>query len=130
MELNKNLFEKLANDAAKLPRMRINFDLRDSSEEQCQRMLNILLPGTFVAPHKHEDTSEVVVCIYGTVIERLYDNEGREVQKIEMQAGGKVPGVWIEKGMLHSLEAKDSMSVVFSCKAGMYDVNKSIFLKV
>lgn len=37
---------------------------------------------------------------------------------------------WIEKGMFHSLEAKDSMSVVFSCKAGMYDVNKSIFLKM
>ncbi len=67
MELNKYLFEKLAKDAAKLTRRRINFDLRDSSEEQCQRMLNILLPGTFVAPHKHEDISEVVVCIYGTV---------------------------------------------------------------
>lgn len=39
-------------------------------------MLNFLLPGTKSAIHRHTDTSELVVCIYGSAFERFHDKQG------------------------------------------------------
>ena len=41
-------------------------------------MLNVLLPGTKFAIHRHTDTSKIVVCIYGSTIERFYDEQSNE----------------------------------------------------
>ena len=35
----------------------------------------------------HLDTSEVVVCIYGSAIERFYDEQGDETEMVVMKAG-------------------------------------------
>ena len=86
-----------------------------------QRMMNVLLPGTKSAIHRHSNTSEVVVCIYGSAIERFYDEQGRETEMVVMTAGGDTPGVWIPAGTYHSLEATDCMSVIVEAKAGKYD---------
>ena len=111
MKLDKALFEKVALQAKQSPRLRMHFDLRDSADENGQRMMNVLLPGTKSPIHRHSNTSEVVVCIYGSAIERFYDEQGRETEMVVMTAGGDTPGVWIPVGTYHSLEATDCMSV-------------------
>ena len=120
MLLDKELFYKIAEEAAKSPRLRNNYDLRDSEDENGQRMLNVLLPGTKTPIHRHQDTSEVVVCIYGSAIERFYDADGIETEVVHMEAGSDTPGVVIEIGRFHSLEATDEMGVVCGVKAGKY----------
>lgn len=50
-------------------------------------MLNFLLPGTKSAILRHTNTSEVVVCIYGSAIERFYDKQGNEAERVVMKAG-------------------------------------------
>ena len=120
MLLDKELFYKIAEEAAKSPRLRKNYDLRDSEDENSQRMLNVLLPGTKTPIHRHQDTSEVVVCIYGSAIERFYDSEGNETEVVRLAAGSEIPGVVVEIGRFHSLEATDEMGVVCGMKAGKY----------
>lgn len=120
MLINKELFYKIAEEAAKSPRLRKNYDLRDSEDENGQRMLNVLLPGTKTPIHRHQDTSEVVVCIYGSAIERFYDSEGNETEVVRLAAGSEIPGVVVEIGRFHSLEATDEMGVVCGMKAGKY----------
>lgn len=44
MKLDKTLFEHIAAKAAESPRLRMHFDLRDSKEENGQRMLNVFYP--------------------------------------------------------------------------------------
>lgn len=83
-------------------------------------MLNILLPGSKTPIHKHQDSSEVVVCISGTIRERLYNSEGREIECVLLEAGSDCPGVTIEKNQFHSLEATDVHGVVLSVKSGNY----------
>lgn len=87
MRLNIALFEKLAIEAARLPRLRKNFYLRDSEDENGQRMQNVLLPDTRSAIHRHIDTSEVVICIYSSAIERFYDEHGNETEVVVMKGG-------------------------------------------
>lgn len=125
MLLNKELFIKIAEEAINSPRLRKNFDLRDSEDEKCQRMLNVLLPGTKTPIHRHQDTSEVVVCIYGSAIERFYDADGKETEVVHMKAGSDTPGVVVEIGRFHSLEATDEMGVVCGVKAGKYSSMQS-----
>ena len=120
MHLDKKLFEEIAAQASLSPRLRMNFDLRDSEDEGCQRMLNVLLPGTKTPIHRHQDTSEVVLCIYGSAIERIYDDEGNVIENVTMIAGGNTSGVVVEKGRFHSLEATNEMGVVCSMKSGNY----------
>lgn len=125
MKLDKQLFEQIAAMAAQSPRLRMHYDLRDSENEDGQRMLNVLLQGTKSAIHRHTDTSEVVVCIYGSAIERFYDEQGNETEMVVMKAGSETPGVWIEQGRYHSLEATDEMGVIFEAKAHRYEQGKT-----
>lgn len=125
MKLDKSLFDSIAAKAAQSPRLRMHYDLRDSGKEDGQRMLNVLLPGTKSAIHRHTDTSEVVVCIYGSAIERFYDEQGNETEMVVMKAGSETPGVWIEQGRYHSLEATGEMGVVFEAKAHRYETGKT-----
>ena len=83
-------------------------------------MLNVLLPGTKSAIHRHTDTSEVVVCIYGNAIERFYDDEGNETEVVVMTAGSDCPGVVVEQGRYHSLEANGELGVIMESKAHKY----------
>lgn len=121
MKLDKQLFEQIAVKAAASPRLRMHYDLRDSENENSQRMLNVLLPGTKSAIHCHTDTSEVVVCIYGSAKERFYDEEGNETEMVVMKAGSDIPGVCIEQGRYHSLEATDEIGVILEAKAHRYN---------
>lgn len=121
MKLDRELFERIAIQADKSPRLRMHYDLRDSENEDGQRMLNVLLPGSKSAIHRHSDTSEVVVCIYGSVIERFYDEEGKETEVVVMKAGSNISGVCIKQGRYHSLEATDEMGVIFEAKAHRFE---------
>lgn len=45
MVIDKVLLDSLTEKAKASPRLRVNFDLRDTPEDQSQRMLNPLSPG-------------------------------------------------------------------------------------
>ena len=65
MKLDKQLINKLFEEARNNPRLRHNFDLRTSAEDSSQRMLNALLPGTEVAVHKHPMSNENIILLVG-----------------------------------------------------------------
>ena len=73
MEINKELLDNLFEQAKENPRLRQNLDLRTSANDNSQRMLNALLPGTVVPIHRHEDTTETVVCLCGKLDEVIYE---------------------------------------------------------
>lgn len=63
MKLDKELIDNLFEQAKANPRLRQSFDLRTSSEDNSQRMLNALLSGTEVAIHKHPLSNENVILL-------------------------------------------------------------------
>ena len=63
--INEELLEDLRSKAQQSERKRMNFDLRTTPEDMSQRMLNCLEPGTQVPIHRHEDTTETIVCLKG-----------------------------------------------------------------
>lgn len=73
MLFDKHLLDNLLKRAAESPRLRVNYDLRNSSADTSQRMLNALAVGTEIPIHRHEATTETVVCLCGKLEEIVYE---------------------------------------------------------
>lgn len=144
MEFDKDFLGKLFEQATMNPRLRQSFDLRTSSADTSQRMLIALLPGTVVTIHRHEDTTESVICLCGKLdvvtFEEVvtYENsssdampmsmdaqdvtrkvEYREVQRIHLCPAEAKYGCQIPKGAWHTVEVIEP-SVIFEAKDGAY----------
>ena len=123
LEIVKGVLEDLFEQAKDSPRLRMNYDLRTSSADTSQRMLNALLPGTEVAIHRHEETAETVVCLCGRLEEMIYEEkENGSFQEISRHllcpSEGKY-GIQIPAGAWHTIQVLEP-SVIFEAKDGAY----------
>lgn len=82
MDFDKEFLGKLLEQAMENPRLRQNFDLRTSSADTSQRMLNALQPGTEVPIHRHEKTAETVICLVGKLEEIIYEEVNGYVHEV------------------------------------------------
>ena len=121
MTINNQLLSTLSSRAKVSSRLRQNYDLRNSEEDNSQRMLNALEPGTVMPIHRHRKSSETVVIVRGSLIERFYDEEGNITEEVLMVPGGENPVVQVEKGRWHSLECLEPNTVLFESKDGAYE---------
>ena len=125
MEFDKEFLDKLFEQAMENPRLRQNFDLRTSPADTSQRMLNALLPETKVPIHRHEDTTETVICLCGKLDEVIYEEVvSYEKDTDDFQKGVSVQnvakyGCQIPKGAWHTVEVIEP-SVIFEAKDGAY----------
>ena len=103
MEINDNLLAALHLRATASERKRMNYDLRTTAEDNSQRMLNALLPGTDVPIHRHPQSTETVVVLCGKLVEVIYDDGGREVERISLDPQAGEFGCVVPKGAWHTV---------------------------
>ena len=102
--------------------MRMNLDLRNSEDDGSQRMLNAIEPGSPERIHRHQHTSETVVCLRGKVVEEFYDELERIcTDSIVLTPDGPNVAVNIPAGQWHSIRAVESGSVVLAVKDGPWE---------
>jgi cupin fold WbuC family metalloprotein len=122
--IDQKLLDSLTAQAKASPKLRMNFDLRNSPTDQSQRMLNALEPGTVMPIHRHQNTSETVVMLRGKVKWLYYDNEGHLTESILVEANGDIHGIIVPIGQWHSLESLESGSVILETKDGPWEALK------
>ena len=142
MEINKELLENLLAEAKENPRLRQNFDLRTSFADTSQRMLNALQPQTEVPIHRHEKTSETVICLVGKLEEIVYDEVNeyvheatsccddvirqksfKEVSRQTLSPAEGKFGIQIPAGAWHTINVIEP-SVIFEAKDGAYNESR------
>lgn len=134
LNINKVFLESLLTKANDNPRFRLNYDLRTGVDDQSQRMLNALMPGTKVAIHRHPNSSESVVClcgrmdvvVYDEVVTYVQDGEDKkrkvsynETERISLAPVEGKFGCSIPKGAWHTVEVFEP-SVIFEAKDRAY----------
>lgn len=120
--INNALLDQLAEQAKASPRLRMNYDLCNSPEDDSQRMLNAIEPGSPLPIHRHKYTSETVVCLRGRIVEEFYDELERIcTDRIELTPGGPNVLVNVPAGQWHTVRALESGSVLLECKDGKYE---------
>ena len=122
MKITQAILDKLTEEAKASPRLRMNMDLRNSAEDQSQRMLNAIEPGSVLPIHRHQKTSETVVCLRGRLVEEFYDELERVcTESIELSPNGPVVALNIPAGQWHTVRALESGTVILECKDGAYE---------
>ena len=121
MVIDKELLDSLTEQACMNPRLRQAFDLRTSPEDNSQRILNAVEPGTVLPIHRHRTTTETIVCLRGKCVQYLYDVNGKQIDAIYLQPNSDVVGMSVEVGQWHRLEPLESGTVILECKDGKYE---------
>ena len=122
MKITQELLDDLTAKAKASPRLRMNMDLRNSPEDQSQRMLNAIEPGSPLPIHRHRKSSETVVCLRGRLVEEFYDELERIcTERIELSPNGQVVALNIPAGQWHTVRALESGSVILEMKEGAYE---------
>ena len=122
MKITQALLDDLTAKAKESPRLRMNLDLRDSAEDTSQRMLNAIEPGSPLPIHRHQKTSETVVCIRGRLVEEFYDDLERTcTERIELSPNGPIVALNIPAGQWHTVKALESGTVILEMKNGKYE---------
>lgn len=85
-------------------------------------MLNAIEPGSILPIHRHQKSSETVVCLRGKLVEEFYDELERVcTEAIELSPNGPVPALNIPAGQWHTVRALESGTVILECKDGSYE---------
>ena len=136
MKITQAILDQLTAQAKASPRLRMNMDLRNSADEQSQRMLNAIEPGSILPIHRHKLTSETVVCLRGRLVWEYYQelsveslelrdcsksSRVQKVQEIELCPNGPVVALNIPAGQWHTVRALESGSVILEMKEGKYE---------
>ena len=122
MKIRQALLDDLTAKAKVSPRLRMNLDLRDSAEDTSQRMLNAIEPGSPLPIHRHQKTSETVVCLRGRLVEEFYDDLERTcTERMELSPDGPIVALNIPAGQWHTVHALESGTVILEMKNGKYE---------
>jgi len=137
--INDNMLSALHWKARENERLRQNFDLRTTTEDGSQRMLNALEVGTHVPIHRHLKTSETVICLEGCLDWVFYEELPNvdaggpvhngdtavdetafaEVARFRICPREQKYGIQIPKGAWHSIVVHEP-STIFEAKDGAY----------
>ena len=134
MKIDSTLLDSLSSQANASPRLRQAYDLRTTPEDNSQRILNAMEPGTVLPIHRHRGSTETVVVLRGKVRQNFYDENGQLTESFEVAAGSsstpsinsgtgspQVVGFSVELGRWHNTECLESGTVILECKDGRYE---------
>ena len=122
MKITQAILDQLTEQAKASPRLRMNLDLRNGEGDQSQRMLNAIEPESPLPIHRHQKTSETVVCLRGRLVEEYYDELDRIcTERIELSPNGPVVALNIPAGQWHTVKALESGTVILEMKNGPYE---------
>jgi cupin fold WbuC family metalloprotein len=101
------------------PRLRMNRNLHTDHSAPVQRLAIAMEPGTYVRPHRHTHSWEVLLPLNGSFSVVVFDDAGKELDRFILGVNN-LRVVEMPAGTWHSVAALESGSVIFEVKEGPY----------
>lgn len=120
MKITQALLDSLTEKAKVSPRLRMNFDLRNTPADTSQRMLNAIEPGSFLPIHRHRHSSETVVCLRGHLREMFYNDKRELTDIIDLVPASECVALNVPIGQWHTVEVLESGTVILEVKDEAY----------
>lgn len=123
--IDARLLASVLEGARRSPRRRLNHNFHDTPAEDPNRFLNVMLEGTYVAPHRHLTVPkpELFVVLEGRVCVFTFDDAGAIEGRWAIGAGapeGRI-GIDIGAGIWHTLVVLSPHATLVEVKPGFYD---------
>jgi cupin fold WbuC family metalloprotein len=118
--LDSSLIASLIERARRSPRRRINHNFHASPEDNPHRFLNVLIEGTYVAPHRHLNPpkSESFLVLEGRVALFTFHPDGA-IEAIQVLGGDPI-GADLAPGIFHTIAVLTPYAVCYEVKPGPY----------
>ena len=120
MIIDQKILDTLSQQAKENPRLRQAFDLRTTPEDQSQRILNAVEPGTILPIHRHRGSTETIIVLRGKVVQHYYNDAGEKTASYVLAPQSAKVGMSVPVGQWHALESLEEGSVIFESKDGAY----------
>ncbi|WP_224982736.1 WbuC family cupin fold metalloprotein [Geomonas agri] len=108
----------LSAEARQSPRQRMNRNLHTDLADPVQRLAIAMEPGTYIRPHHHRHTWEVLTPLRGRFVVLTFDDGGVVVGRAVL--GEEACVVEIPVGGWHAVLSLDAGGVIFEFKCGPY----------
>lgn len=123
--LTEELLNTIVEQARHSPRQRQNYDFHEPAEK-VQRFLNVLQPGTYVRPHRHQRPSQVngfefFLVIQGEIGIIIFDESAQILQTERISANGATRAIELPEGVYHTLVVLVPDTVMLELKEGPYN---------
>ncbi|NWG16834.1 MAG: WbuC family cupin fold metalloprotein [Chloroflexi bacterium] len=111
--ITQQLIDALIAQAAESPRRRVPYNFHEH-HEPVQRMINAILPGSYITPHKHEnpDKVELIAPLTGRAALVHFTDSGDVAQIFILDPNGPVRGVDIPPRVYHNFVALTPCAVL------------------
>ena len=118
--VDRGLFNDLIERAKRSPRLRVNHNFHASMEDNPHRFLNVMIRGTYIAPHRHLNPAkaEAFLVLQGKVAFFVFDDQGHVIQSEIL--GGPTIGIDLKPGVWHTLTPVSDHAVCYEVKPGPY----------
>lgn len=120
MIIDNTFLDNLLEQAAASDRKRTTFDARTTSADNSQRAINAMVPGTVVPIHRHRKTSETFSVLRGKLVSILFDEAGKETERVTLGPSTGNLMMMIPAGVWHTVEVLEP-SVIFEAKDGAWE---------
>ena len=123
IKINSELIDGLTVKAAQSERKRVNHNFHKELSDTLQRLLNVMEPGTYVRPHKHEDPDkrEAFIILKGRAVAVEFNNTGDVTDYFILDPATGNFGVEIPERTWHTIIALDRDTVIYEVKDGPYN---------
>lgn len=113
---------KLIQVAEESKRKRTNYNLHPNLDDPVNRFFNVMLPGTYVRPHRHstEDRWELFVIVHGEAIVVCFDDNGILLSRHTLNPDSASVAIEIPANTWHSIAITQDKTVLFESKPGPY----------
>ncbi len=121
-KIGTDKIQTLIQQSKKSPRLRSHLNIHDSLEEDIQRLLICLQPGTFIRPHYHPETDkkEMIVLLQGKCACINFDQAGNinESFTLSHESGNLV--CEFPPSKYHSIFCHEENTVIMEVKKGPF----------
>lgn len=117
--IDNKLLDDITAAAKESPRLRMNYNIHESLESPCQRLINVLLPGTSISIHRHQSTAETYIILRGRISVRFHNKAGEITKQFMLDPSSGNYGINIPVGQWHSVDVIEP-SAIFEVKEGPY----------
>lgn len=119
MTIDDKLLDEVQAEAALSSRLRMNRNIHESLDSPCQRLINVLLPGTVLPVHRHTHTAETYILLRGRLFVVFYNDLGEQVERFLLDPSIGNYGLNIPRGQWHTVEVVEP-SAILEVKEGPY----------
>ena len=119
--MNKLSFDQLSalsDTARQSPRMRMNHNIHTELSDPVQRLSIAMEPDTYIRPHRHLQTWELLIALRGRFIVLTFDDHGVVIDRAVL--GDSESVIETPVAGWHAVLSLDPNAVIFEVKQGPY----------